>query len=60
MSKIIAFTAPRQVGLEEYEGPALEPNEVRLRSLYSSISAGTKLTADRGFNPYVHKWLTIL
>jgi threonine dehydrogenase-like Zn-dependent dehydrogenase len=33
----------------------LESNEVRLRTLYSGISAGTELTAYRGSNPYLSK-----
>jgi threonine dehydrogenase-like Zn-dependent dehydrogenase len=33
----------------------LEPDEVRLRTLYSGISAGTELTAYRGSNPYLTK-----
>jgi len=28
---------------------------VRLRTLYSGISAGAELTAYRGSNPYLHK-----
>jgi threonine dehydrogenase-like Zn-dependent dehydrogenase len=33
----------------------LGPDEVRLRTLYSGISAGTELTAYRGSNPYLTK-----
>ena len=33
----------------------LESDEVRLRTLYSGISAGTELTAYRGSNPYLTK-----
>jgi len=55
MGKMVVFTAPRQAGFEEYEERALEPNEVRLRTLYSGVSAGTELTAYRGSNPYMHK-----
>lgn len=33
----------------------LEPHQVRLRTLYSGISAGTELTAYRGSNPYLSK-----
>ena len=35
--------------------PPLEAHEVRLRTLYSGISAGTELTAYRGSNPYLTK-----
>ncbi|WCB95945.1 zinc containing alcohol dehydrogenase superfamily protein [Baekduia alba] len=34
---------------------ALEPDQVRLETLYSGISAGTELTAYRGSNPYLTK-----
>ncbi|MCI0394971.1 MAG: zinc-binding alcohol dehydrogenase [Chloroflexi bacterium] len=55
MGRMLVFTGPRQAGFEEYEEPALRPDEVRLRTLYSGISAGTELTAYRGTNPYLHK-----
>src|SRR5688572_24554539 len=55
MGKVVVFTKPRTVGFESYEDQPLEPHEVRLRTLYSGISAGTELTAYRGSNPYLHK-----
>ena len=55
MGKVVVFTEPKSVGFESYEDRPLKPNEVRLRSLYSGISAGTELTAYRGSNPYLHK-----
>ena len=55
MGKVVVFTAPRTVGFESYEDRPLQANEVRLRTLYSGISAGTELTAYRGSNPYLHK-----
>src|SRR5215210_7088109 len=55
MGKVVVFTQPRTVGFESYEDRSLEPHEVRLRTLYSGISAGTELTAYRGSNPYLHK-----
>ena len=55
MGKVLVFTQPKAVGFESYEDPPLEPHEVRLRTLYSGISAGTELTAYRGSNPYLHK-----
>jgi 2-desacetyl-2-hydroxyethyl bacteriochlorophyllide A dehydrogenase len=39
----------------EYEERSPEANEVRVRTLYSGISAGTELTAYRGTNPYLAK-----
>lgn len=55
MGKVVVFTAPRTVGFESDEDRPLNPHEVRLRTLYSGISAGTELTAYRGSNPYLHK-----
>jgi 2-desacetyl-2-hydroxyethyl bacteriochlorophyllide A dehydrogenase len=55
MGKVVVFTEPKIVGFELYEDRPLKSNEVRLRTLYSGISAGTELTAYRGSNPYLHK-----
>jgi 2-desacetyl-2-hydroxyethyl bacteriochlorophyllide A dehydrogenase len=55
MSRVLVFTQPYKVGFEDYEDRSLKPDEIRLRTLYSGISAGTELTAYRGSNPYLHK-----
>lgn len=55
MGSVVVFTEPRTVGFESSEDTPLQPREVRLRTLYSGISAGTELTAYRGSNPYLHK-----
>ncbi len=55
MGRVVTFEAPKRVGIREYEDPPLGPNEVRLRTLYSGISAGTEMTAYRGSNPYLAK-----
>ena len=55
MGQVLVFPAPRTVGFEAQEDRTLQPHEVRLRTLYSGISAGTELTAYRGSNPYLHK-----
>ena len=55
MGKVVVFTQQKTVGFESYEDRPLKPHEVRLRTLYSGISAGTELTAYRGSNPYLHK-----
>jgi len=55
IGKAVVFAAPRQVVLEADPLPPLKANEVRLRTLYSGISAGTEITAYRGVNPYLHK-----
>ena len=55
MGRVVTFEGPREVGIREYEEPALMPHEVRLQTLYSGISAGTEMTAYRGSNPYLSK-----
>ena len=55
MGQVVTFEGPRKVGIREYEERFLQPDEVRLRTLYSGISAGTELTAYRGSNPYLSK-----
>jgi threonine dehydrogenase-like Zn-dependent dehydrogenase len=51
----VTLEAPREVGIREYEERPVQPHEVRLRTLYSGISAGTELTAYRESNPYLSK-----
>jgi threonine dehydrogenase-like Zn-dependent dehydrogenase len=51
----VTLEGPGKVGIQEYEDPPLRPREVRLRTLYSGISAGTELTAYRDSNPYLSK-----
>ena len=55
MGKVVTFFGPKKVGITEYEDALLKPNEVRLQTLYSGISAGTELTHYRGSNVYLHK-----
>ncbi|HKH11996.1 MAG TPA: zinc-binding dehydrogenase [Rubrobacter sp.] len=55
MGRVVTFEGPKVVSVREYEDPALSPGEVRLRTLYSGISAGTEMTAYRGSNPYLAK-----
>ena len=55
MGRVVTFEGPKEVGIREYEDPALGRLEVRLRTLYSGISAGTEMTAYRGSNPYLAK-----
>lgn len=55
MGRVMIFAAPKSVQFDWYEEPSLQPNEVRLATLYSGISAGTQLTAYRGTSPMVHK-----
>lgn len=55
MAKVVVFSRPRTVDFQEHEDMPLQAGQVRLRTLYSGISAGTELTAYRGSNPYLHK-----
>lgn len=51
--KVLRFVAPGQVDLIDEPRPELKPHEVRIKTLYSGISAGTELSAYRGTNPYL-------
>ncbi len=55
MGQALVFAEPRQIAFEAEPDHPLEAGQVRLRTLYSGISAGTELTAYRGSNPYLHK-----
>jgi threonine dehydrogenase-like Zn-dependent dehydrogenase len=55
VGQVVVFEAPRRVALHDYPEPVPGPDEVRLVTLYSGISAGTELTAYRGSNPYLSK-----
>jgi threonine dehydrogenase-like Zn-dependent dehydrogenase len=56
MGKVVTFFGPKDVGITDFEDRLLQPNEVRLKTLYSGISAGTELTHYRGSNVYLHKF----
>ena len=55
MGYAVMFDGPRSVGIKTYAEKELAPDEVRLATRYSGISAGTELTAYRGSNPYLNK-----
>ncbi len=55
MGKLLVLTAPRQLDYQIYDDLPLKPDEVRIKTLYSGISAGTELTFYRGTNPYLTK-----
>ena len=55
MSEVLVFTRPRTISFETVEDRPLEAKEIRVRTLYSGISAGTEMTAYRGSNPYLSK-----
>ena len=53
MAHTLTLTAPRQLEFTEVDHErALEPGEVRLRSLISAISHGTELNLYRGTSPF--------
>ncbi|MEP6650807.1 MAG: zinc-binding alcohol dehydrogenase [Lapillicoccus sp.] len=54
-SRIVRFTGPRQVDVVAGAVEDCPPGTVRVRTLYSGISAGTELTAYRGSNAYLTK-----
>jgi 2-desacetyl-2-hydroxyethyl bacteriochlorophyllide A dehydrogenase len=55
MAYVVELIKPRDVGLREYPTPEPSAGEVRVRTLYSGISAGTELAMYRGTNPYLAK-----
>ena len=55
MAYLIELTAPRVVGVREYETPKPAAGEVVIRTLFSGISAGTEIATYRGTNPYQEK-----
>ncbi|RYD40927.1 MAG: hypothetical protein EOP83_34605 [Verrucomicrobiaceae bacterium] len=55
MPSVVRFTSPHVAEVIEEELPPLGADEVRLKTLFSGISAGTELTAYRGSNPYLTK-----
>lgn len=55
MSKEIIFENARQVAFQDLPDPPLTARQVRVRTLYSGISAGTEMTAYRGSNVYLFK-----
>ena len=55
MAQALVFQQPRQVGFEFYSSPELQPDEVRIKTLYSGISAGTEMTQYLGTSPFLHK-----
>jgi 2-desacetyl-2-hydroxyethyl bacteriochlorophyllide A dehydrogenase len=55
MAYVVELIKPRDVSLREYPTPEPAADEVRVRTLYSGISAGTELSMYRGTNPYLAK-----
>lgn len=55
MSRALMLAGPRQLVFETLEEAPLGPEEVRIRTLFSGISAGTELSQYRGTNPFMHR-----
>ena len=53
--KALILEAPRRLGFEESPDPPLGPDEVRIRTLLSGVSAGTELAQYRGTSPHLGK-----
>jgi threonine dehydrogenase-like Zn-dependent dehydrogenase len=51
----LVLNAPRELAFEPLENRALEAGEIRIRTLFSGISAGTELSQYRGTNPFMHR-----
>ena len=49
------ISSPRCVEVIDQPAPDLRAGQVRVRTTFSGISAGTELTAYRGSNPYLNK-----
>jgi 2-desacetyl-2-hydroxyethyl bacteriochlorophyllide A dehydrogenase len=55
LERVVRIVAPGRADLAATEPLAPGPGQVRLRTLYSGISAGTELTTYCGSNPYLHR-----
>lgn len=57
MGQVLRFVAPGRVDVVAETPPAVGPTDVRVRTLFSGVSAGTELSAYRGTNPYLtRRW----
>ncbi|HEY0697040.1 MAG TPA: zinc-binding alcohol dehydrogenase [Micromonospora sp.] len=54
-NSVVRLTGPRQIALESCPADDLHTGQVRVRTRYSGISAGTELTLYRGTNPRLTK-----
>ncbi len=55
MGKALVLTGPRQLAYTSYDDPPLGSDEVRIRTLYSGVSAGTEMTQYRATSAYMNK-----
>jgi threonine dehydrogenase-like Zn-dependent dehydrogenase len=54
-ARALVLKAPGELDFEPVEERALGPQEVRIGTLFSGISAGTELSQFRGTNPFMHR-----
>jgi len=55
MATALILEGPRTLAFRTEAEPPLQPQEVRLRTLLSGVSAGMELTYCRGNNPFLEK-----
>lgn len=55
MIRSLILTAPRALTFDDQPDAPLSADQVRIKTLYSGISAGTELTQYRGTNPFMHR-----
>lgn len=55
MGKALVVVGPKKLAYQEYADPPLKPDEVRIQTLYSGISAGTEMSQYRGTSPFMNK-----
>jgi len=55
MIKTLLFNGPRSIGYREREEETLNPDQVRIKTLFSGISHGTEMAAYRGTAPFLSK-----
>jgi threonine dehydrogenase-like Zn-dependent dehydrogenase len=55
MEKALVVTGTRNLAFESYAAPPLRDGDVRIRTLFSGVSAGTELSQYRGTSPFMHK-----
>lgn len=55
MGKALVAVGPKRLAYQEYDDPPLKPDEVRIQTLYSGISAGTEMSQYRGTSPFMNK-----
>jgi threonine dehydrogenase-like Zn-dependent dehydrogenase len=51
----LVLSAPRKLEFVQLDDSPLGPDEVRIRTLYSGVSAGTELSQYRGTNPFMNR-----